>query len=189
MDGSNPKQVIVDWLVRPSVVIWESKNAGGWNAQQRSGGHDADPATIQFLKERTLPGRQVHAVALDSPWDGRRLNMRFTVLLVQDENGVWQVRGGGGGAGDDGPIRDHPWASLGGGGWHDDFHAGGRVIDNGLDIAIVRLITGSGLMLEDTVDDGSVLFITDQRVEPPIHAELYDRSGALVSRHEVFSDT
>ncbi len=191
MIDSDPKQVIVDLLIRPSVLISESKGVGegGWRVQRRRSGLDADPSTIRFLKERVIPGRQVHAVTFESMMDGRRSNMRLTVLLVQDENGAWQDRGRAGGGDDDGPIRDHPWASLGGRGWPDEFHAGGRVIDNGLDIACVRLITGNGLTMEDTVDDGSVLFITDQRVEPPIHAEFYDRSGVLVSRHEVFSDT
>lgn len=186
MAGSDPKQVIVDWLVQPSVLSSESRGEGGWVGQRRSGGHDADPATIRFLKAQVIPGRQVHAVTFDSLMDGRRLAIRFTVLVVQDEEGVWHVRGGGGGgAGDDGPIRNHPWANLGGGGWSDQFCMGGRVIANGLDIASVRQVTGNGLTMDDTVDDGLVLIVTDQRVELPIHAELYDRYGVLVSRHEV----
>lgn len=185
MASSDPKQVIVDWLIRPSAFISESQNAGGWKTQQQSEGQDADPATIRFLKERTIPGRQVHSVAFESLMDGRRSNEHWTVEVMQDDTGAWRVCSSASGVGDIGPIRDHPWASLGGGGWPDEFHAGGRVIDNGLDIATVRLVAGNDVTLEDTVDNGLVLFITDQRVEPPIHAELYERSGLLVSRHEV----
>lgn len=188
MSGSDPKQVIVEWLIRPSVLVSESWGEGGWVGQQRSGGPGADPATIRFLKGRAIPGRQVHAVAFASLMHGRRFNEIWSVEVLQDVTGAWHFCSGGGGAGDDGLIRDHPWVNLGGGGWPAQFHAGGRVVDNGFDIASVRLVTGNGLTMEDTVDDDLVLFVTDQRVEPPIHAELYDRSGALVSRHAVFSD-
>jgi hypothetical protein len=190
MPGSDPKQVIVDWLVQPSVLICESEvlSEGGWSGQSRQGGQDADPTTIRFLKGRAIPGRQVHVVAFVSFMDGRRYNEIWSVEVYQDATGAWDVCAGSGGAGDDDLIRDHPWVILGGGGWPNQFHAGGRVIDNGFGIVSVRLVTGNGLTMEDTVDDGLVLFVTDQRVEPPIHAELYDRSGALVSRHEVFPE-
>ena len=188
MQGADPKEVIVDWLVQPSVVISESRGEGGLVVGQvRQGGQEADPATIRFLKERSIPGRQIHAVAFESLMDGRRFNALWTVQLIQDDSGNWQMRGGSGG-GDDGPIREHPWANLGGGGSPDEFCMGGRVIDNGLAIARVRLVTGNGLTPEDSVDDGLVLFLTDQRVELPIHTELYDRPGVPVARHEVISE-
>lgn len=186
MDGSDPKQVIVDWLARPSVVTSESPvlGEGGWRGQRRQGGHDADPTTIRFLKERSIPGYQLHAVMFEN---GSPYAMRMIVGAAQDAAGAWRVRGGAGGGGD-APIREHPWVNLGGWGWSAEFRAGGHVVNNGLDIAIVRLVAGNGLTLEDTVDDGLVLFVTDQRVELPIQAELYDRSGMLVAHHEAIPD-
>ncbi len=186
MSNSDPKQVIVDWLIRPSVLISESKalGEGGWRGQIRQGGHDADPATIRFLKERSIPGRQIHSVVFESLMDGRRLKMQQIIQVIQDDNGGWHTRGGAGGGAEDGPIREHPWVNLAGGGWPDDFYMGGPVIDNGLDIAVVRLVTGNGLTIEDTVDDGIVLFLTNRKVELPIFSELYDRAGGLAARHE-----
>jgi hypothetical protein len=61
--------------------------------------------------------------------------------------------------------------------------AGGHVIDNGLDVARVRLTGSNGQVLEDTVDDGLVLFVTDQKVRVPVQIELYNRSGEVVGKH------
>ncbi len=101
---------------------------------------------------------------------------------------MWKFVGGaGGGAGGRKMIREHPWANLGGGGWPDHFYAGGRVIDNELDIVRVRLIANNGTILEDTMQDSIVLFVTDAKVELPLQAELYDREDRLVGSHKVFN--
>ena len=38
--------------------------------------------------------------------------------------------------------------------------------------------------LEDTVEDGLVLFLTDQAIVLPVQVELYDDTNTLVSRHK-----
>ncbi|MBV9257743.1 MAG: hypothetical protein JO215_06970, partial [Ktedonobacteraceae bacterium] len=50
----------------------------------------------------------------------------------------------------------------------------------------VRLVASNGTVLEDTVQDAIVLFVTDARVELPLQAELYDREDRLVATHKVF---
>jgi hypothetical protein len=182
MAGSDAKQVIVDYLSKPSVVVWESQpREHGWREQIRRGGRDADASTIQFVKERGLPGRQLHAVTFESG-----LRQRMFVYVVQDDSGDWHVRGAAGGGMDGGPVRDHPWVNLGGGGWPAQFFMGGTVHDHGLDVARVRLVGANGTTVEDTVDDGLVLFITAEPVEAPIQVELLDRNGALVGQHPAF---
>jgi hypothetical protein len=47
----------------------------------------------------------------------------------------------------------------------------------------VRLRAANGTVLEDTVEDGLVLFLTDDAVQVPIAAELLDRSGHVLSQH------
>jgi len=143
----------------------------------------ADVATLRFLKERGIPKRQAHAVTFDTT-EGRR--MRYTCYLAQDDDGNWRVQGGSGGGADGSPVRATPWVNPGGGGWPANFFAGGVVLDNGLDAARVRLIAANGTTMEDTVDAGVVLFVTDQRVELPLQAELYDQSGQLIGRHSAF---
>jgi hypothetical protein len=58
-------------------------------------------------------------------------------------------------------------------------------------ITTVRLRCASGLVLvlvlvlEDTIDDGLVLFLTDRRVQLPVSAELRDAHGNAVVVHTV----
>jgi hypothetical protein len=65
------------------------------------------------------------------------------------------------------------------------FFAYGTVIDNGYDIARVRLISTNGYVFEDTLEDGLLLFASHQKVIRPLQAELYNRAGELVCRQRV----
>jgi hypothetical protein len=65
------------------------------------------------------------------------------------------------------------------------FYAYGEVVDHGFDIVQVRLISPNGVVLEDTVQDGLVLFFSDQPIFMPLQAELYNRAGHLVSSQTV----
>jgi len=184
MPSSDPRQVISAHVGVPRVVISETPVPGthGWRSQQTRG-MGADVVTLQFLKERRLPRRQVHAVAFTDA-EGRR--MRFTYYLAQDDAGNWRVAGAAGGSAEGAPIRAYPWVNLGGGGGPTDFYAGGTVLDNGCGVVRVRLTAANGTMMEDTVDAGLVLFVTDRPVELPLHADLYDRTGQVVGRHLAF---
>ena len=82
------------------------------------------------------------------------------------------------------PRRAYAWANLAGG-WKDNLlWAGGRVLDNGLNVVRVSLISNNGIALEDTVQDSLVLFVSDQWVQRPLRVELYDPSGNLVGTHQ-----
>jgi hypothetical protein len=82
---------------------------------------------------------------------------------------------------DGSPHRGHAWVNLGGG-WG-PFYAGGAVLENGGEVVRVRLRAADGTTLEDTVESGLVLFITDDEMRRPILAELIDRSGQIMSQH------
>ncbi len=96
----DPRQAIVAQLAQQEgKPLWQSApSPGGWRrAISRGGGHDADPGTVRFVKQRGIPGHELHAVAF-ADRDGR--NYRFLVGLVRDASG-WEVKGlAGGGAGD-----------------------------------------------------------------------------------------
>jgi len=62
----------------------------------------------------------------------------------------------------------------------------GEVVANGLAIVRVRLLSANGVILEDTVEDGLVVFLSNQPLVPPVQAELYDRAGELVKSQTVF---
>jgi hypothetical protein len=200
MVTNDPKQAIIDFLSQPEgmVVSQPEPNAppvpknGRWVHQgtvQRGGGMGARISTITFLKERSIPHRQVHAVAFE---DETGQPHHFICFVMQDAHGSWhfEMGGGGGGRGSDSqdhPRRPHPWANLAGGGWEDRFWAGGWVSDDGFNVVRVRLIGSNGQGVEDAVDEaGLVLFVTDQKMHVPIQVELYTHSGDLVGQHSSF---
>jgi hypothetical protein len=141
-------------------------------------------ATLRFLKERVLPQRRVYLVAFE---DEKGSEQRFVCYVEQDTQGNWQFRGaaGGGISGSPGPVMERAWASLDGGGMPDHFYAGGYVADHGEQVAKVRLVAKNGTEIEDSVDNGIVLFLSEQPVKLPIEAELYDKAGKSIYRHRV----
>ena len=173
MANPDPKQEIINKLTR--LLLPRAKDPNEKEEGQR---------TLRFLKERCIPGRQVHFVLFE---DKEGQKMHFTCYVVQDISGNWQFRGaaGDGITGAPGPVVEQGWANLGGGGMPDHFYAGGYVADHGLDVTRVRLVAKNGTLVEDTVEDGIVLFLTDQPVTLPIEAEIYDRGGKLVYKHRV----
>lgn len=182
MTSRSPEQVIRDYLSAPHVLVASQPTPGttGWQAETSVGGCDARPQTIQFGKVRSIPQRQVHAVTFET-LTGQRMSGAYSVH--QDRTGEWQVAGGAGGGVNGSPRRDHPWVNLGGGGWPSRFYAGGHVLESGGAIVRVRLRAANGTVLEDTVDDELVLFLTDEPVHVPVYAELLDRNGQVVSQH------
>ncbi|HEX4207857.1 MAG TPA: hypothetical protein VHZ51_27395 [Ktedonobacteraceae bacterium] len=110
-------------------------NTKGWRTQQASGGMDARPETIRFVKDFSISHRQLHFVTFE---DQQGKLMNFSCRVVEGSDGTWSMHGGSGGGGR-GPQRSHPWANLGGGGWGQcaQFFAGGYVEDNGQDVALI----------------------------------------------------
>lgn len=179
---SGPKDAVVAYISAPSIILVDTPvpNTQGWRKQQSAGGLGAKPETIRFVKERHLVQRQLHYVTFEDE-EGRQLH--FTCDVIADKSGSWKVQGYSGGAGR-GPQRSSPWANLGGSGGK-QFYAGGRVEDNGQEVVRVRLISANGILLEDNVDDGVVLFLDDRSIRTPLQAELYDSQGKLVGTHQV----
>jgi len=179
MDRRDPKEVIAEHLAVPRKRLSAGPATGGWHAESWQGGFDARPESICFLKEHTIPGRQLHAVVFETR---RGLRMHWTCPLTQGKDGNWRVEGGAGG-GADLPDRNPPWANLGGGGWPNRIYAGGRILDATGQVERVRLIGSNSTTLEDTVDHRWVLFLTDAPVELPIQVQLYDGAGRLLNQH------
>lgn len=201
MVTDDPKQAITDFLSQPEGVVVSQPDPhelpvqknGRWvrkGTVQRGGGMGARASTITFLKERSIPHRQVHAVAFE---DETGQPHYFICFVTQDAQGSWHFEMGGGGGGPGGGDsqyhlrRPHPWANLAGGGWEDRFWAGGWISDDGFNVVRVRLIGRNRQVAEDTVDDtGLVLFVADQKMRVPVQVEFYTRSGDLVGQHSCF---
>lgn len=185
MGYPDPRQAIVAQLAQPRAKpLWRSRpSPGGWRcAISRGGGHDADPDTTRFVKQRGILGQELYAVTFD---DRNGTPYRYLVG-VKDSDGGWEINGlAGGGVGD--PLRKQPWVNFGGWGWPSAFCGGGWVIGSGSgNAARVRLRFRAGPVLEDTVDDGVVLLMADSRVDLPATAEILDGKGSLLASHSAF---
>ncbi len=62
---SDAQRAVIDELSRPAGrVLSQRSSPGGWIAELRkAGGADADASTVQFVKERRIGAKQLHAVA------------------------------------------------------------------------------------------------------------------------------
>jgi len=155
----------------------------------RSRPYVADLATIQFLKARIIPEHQMHCVTfLDTA--GKRWNVNYFLNLFPVD-GSWYVKTAKNlHAGIQPPAkRTRPWLyTLGGELTAYAVFTGGEVRDDrDAEIASVQLTSPNGWGLTDTVQDGLALFWSDQVMELPIYAELYNRSGEVVNRHTVLT--
>src|SRR5690242_3995591 len=132
MAQSDPRQAIIEYLSGTGGLEPEKRGASGgaradmrWRNARR--GIGAKEESFRFLKERSIPGRSVHACTFETRMGE---TMHMIIYLVQDEAGEWQFRGASGGS-SRGPERSQPWVEISGGGWPHDFYAGGPVLDRG----------------------------------------------------------
>src|SRR5260370_4321454 len=124
MTEYDPKQVIIDYLSLPegeiisqpdpdTPAVLKDGRLVRPGILRRGGGMGARPASVRFLKERSIPHRQVPAVTfeeeLGQQWD-------YVCFVAQDAKGRWHFESGGGGgtsgAVTGSPMRSGPWANL-----------------------------------------------------------------------------
>ena len=143
------------------------------------------PDTVRFVKKRDALPHQLWYITCgaDGGWRGEEY-WHWTVLVTREEPGGWSACGVAGGGVGDGPVRGHAWANLGGDWGRGGFRAGGTVEDAGKGVARVRLTDAEGRTFEDTVDDGVVLFISDEPVAMPMRVDLYNAEGRVVGRDD-----
>ena len=176
----DPKQVIIDELCHP-------RSTSSWIGS-------AVKEKIYFIREYSLPDRQVHIVIYEDI-NGQVLD--YIANVSRNELGVWQVNGTSKslhkGSLRKKPTLSFPWVRIIGGGWGNlgngwgnHFSAGGYLTDKAIDAKIVRLIFKNGAILEDSVQNDTVLFITDQKVQVPVQVEVYNGSGELLGTQIAF---
>jgi hypothetical protein len=189
MTVPDPKQAIIDHISRPLAPLEPSpplppniQLQGKPGMIRRGGGLGAKAETVRFLQERSLRDRQLHLVVFENE-EGKQ--GQWLCCVLQDVSSYWSFAGGANvGSVETMPGRSYPWANLAGGWKGNLFWAGGRVLDNGMNVVRVRLISDNGIVLEDTVQDGLVLFVSDQWVQRPLRVELYDNAGNVVGTHQ-----
>lgn len=186
MPSSDVRRAIIEWLSAPrgELISQGLPSSGGWRSSiRRPGGEDADRDTVSFVKERAVPGRQLHFVRLNTRTAEQR---HFVVGVVRERDGQWEVRGCAGGGGGD-PPRAHPWINFGAWGMPRFFCGGGRVIGVDAERAVrARLRFADGPSLEDSVDAGIVLFMSETPVRLPATVEIVDASDSMLATYEAF---
>lgn len=171
-----PEHAIREWLDRPGL-----KGSEGRLVPFRV---LAD--TIRLVKKRGAPQRQLWYVTCNADGGSTGTEQwQWTVLVSHEDPDRWNVLAvaGGGGVGDL-PARGFPWANLGGNWGDDGFRAGGTVEDAGKGVSRVRLTDAQGRTFEDTVDDGVVLFLSEEPVAMPMRVDLLDAAGRSVATDE-----
>jgi len=180
------RAAVVAHLVQPPAPSEHIDATGrrGWTSSVRhGGGAGADPTTIDFVKTRSFPTCELHSVTFV---DHRGRTMRDLIKTWQEPEGAWRVHVLGGGAGPD-PHRTRPWVSVCAGFGPRDFSGGGHVAGDGAErAASVRLSFVDGIVLEDTVDNGVVLFFTPRAVVAPATVSVIDGTGATLVSYEAF---
>lgn len=158
----------------------------GWSSSIRhGGGPGADPATIEFVKTRSFSTCQLHSV---SYVNHRGWTMHDLIRTWQEPEGAWRVHVHGGGAGPD-PLRNRPWVNFCAGFGPQNFSGGGHVVGDGAEKATsVRLTFANDIVIEDTVDNGVVLFFESRAVVAPADVSVFDRDGALLVSYPEFGD-
>ncbi|HEX3272255.1 MAG TPA: hypothetical protein VHR15_16535 [Ktedonobacterales bacterium] len=188
MSNDDLREVVLAFLTAPAFVTAQTKGPDGWVASTGGGGLDALPESVVFAKERHLPKRAAYNVRYTTR---AGMRMRYTLSLAQGHDGAWLVMGGAGGSAEEpperAPKRGHPWVNLGGGGWPRQFYTGGAIEEDNGAVARVLLRSANGVELEDTVEHGEVLFLSDNVIQAPLEVELCDGAGNLVGRHMTFN--
>ncbi len=157
----------------------------GWSSSIRDeGGPGADPATIEFVKTKDLSNRQLHEVDYVSH---RGWTMHALIETRQEQDGTWTVHSLGGGAG---PAlrRSRPWVNLCAGIGPQSFTAGGHVEGDGAEnAASVRLSFADGGEIEDTIDNGVVLFFEPRAIVAPVDVSILDGDGGVLATYQEFT--
>ncbi len=152
----------------------------------------AKAGTIRFLKERSIPHHHLYAVSYETETGQQHTGIYFATRREKEHisgatSFLLEIDG-------QPSLRrawdsDKPWLNMVGGfGWEDSswgLWAGGKVIDRSSNITRVRLISADGKVVEDSVEDGVVLFLTGEQMKGPVEAELYNSAGELVSKRVV----
>ncbi len=183
----DPRQTVIDVLSAPLSTPDSALSIVGANGPRdgvvrTNGGIGAVPSTIRILKERTVP---LHYASLVTFEDVQGQMWEFACFVVQEGQHNWVFKSGGSVSQKN--VEKQPHVNLAGGWAEGGFSAGGRVYANGADIVRVDIISVDGIIFDDTVDNGYVLFVTDREdIFPPVRALLYDSAGVLVNSHIVF---
>lgn len=181
--ADDPRQAVIDCLAakrrHPPKEIGRSRG----HRIVLLGDLGADPATVEFLKERGTKHRRLYAVNCND--DTEKRWHWFVAAEYDRQSGAWsahRLAGGGGHFGDHDPWRSKdPRLNLAGTWGANGFDGGGAIYRAGAEVARVRLTFANGVTVEDDAEGDIAVFHTDEQVEVPATLEFLDSVGKLLS--------
>jgi len=181
------RAAVIAHLVERTTATEDGDQAGrrGWTSSiRRADGPGADPATIELVKTKSFPTCQLHEVDYINH---KGWSMHVLIKTWQAEDGTWKVHPHGGGAGPH-PRRSHPWVNICAGFGPQDFTGGGHVVGDGAEkAASVRLTFANDIVIEDTIDNGVVLFYEPHNVVMPTDVTIVDDGGNVLATYQEFT--
>jgi hypothetical protein len=201
-DRPTPRYAVYHWATLPeppaAPAVEPENEQQRWILNELANGplghFEPDLSTVRFLKERAA-GDSYLVYYTFNDMAGRPND--YHSFLTRDAQGHWNGETGGSLREElqaSRPVlsRDHPLLFLAGNlaipaefNSSQHFQAFSEIVDNGFGVTHVRLIDKTGRIMEDTVEQGLVLFISDHPLEGPVHAELYNADDTLVWRQPV----
>jgi hypothetical protein len=182
----DPREAVIQQLCAPPAIpTSERTSEGGITLTTFAPGvpWSADPNTVVFRKERDGTRTRLFNVSYSDTSGQAHVDI---VGVTRQPDGSWLATGSAGGSGYK-PARDKPWVNFGGWWGPDVFCAGGDLVGSGAELARhVQLVFGDGTVIEDTVDDGLVLFLIERGVQPPATARILGANGDLLATHPAF---
>jgi hypothetical protein len=190
MAERDPRAAIIEYLTRPAADAPPAERTAPGKQPGRPVAYavkgksfTADPATIEFVKERGTDERRLFAVTFE---DLQRNEWFWLTAAERDQAGNWTARGVAGGS--DGPrsrpvprsTRSQPWLNLAGSWGQGRIYAGGKIHSAGASIGCLCLTLGDGTELTDDAEAGVALFLSDQTAQPPTTVNIYGTDGRLL---------
>lgn len=186
MTDAGLQEAVVAHLVNalsPKREITQSRPSGWTSSTEYRGGPGADRSTIKFVKSKPFSSCQLHEVSFTNHSGTSMLTL---IKTWQEVDGSWQVHSCGWGGGRH-LHRSRPWVNFTAGFGADNFTGGGWVIGDGSEHArSVSLTFANDITIEDTVDDGVVLFFEPHKVVMPVEVAVNDGNGDALVRYMEF---
>jgi hypothetical protein len=181
MTAGDPREAILEYLREPPGPRRKLETEPASQSPVASVGvgnpFAADVTTVEFVKERGIPGRWLYALRFD---DLEGHSWFWLAAAEQQESGQWVGFGVAGGSGES-PARSSPWLNLAGFWGGDQFYAGGTIEAAGAWVGQVRLTLAGGEILTDDARADVALFLTREPHEP-VSVDIYASDGHHLSR-------
>ncbi|GCF08476.1 hypothetical protein [Dictyobacter arantiisoli] len=166
----DPRQVVFTYLLHSS----------------RQADNVALPDTIYILREHRIAQRIFFIVTYTTQYQQQ---IYASIIVRQTEVGMWDFAGfflmGGASVADSSEQLSPQIAYIVSARQNYSF-IGVVVLPNKMQITSLAFRDTHGIVFEDQLENGTVLFVTNQLLQHPIDVELYDHAHLLINQQHIF---